>query len=44
MGRRFGDAWKLSLEARGLANIPPDNVFKSLEDDTRVRLELAWYF
>jgi hypothetical protein len=42
--RRFGNAWKLSLEARGLTNVPPDNVFKSLEDDTRVRVELARYF
>ena len=42
--RRFGDAWKLSLEGRGLANIPDDNVFASLADDTRLRVELAWYF
>jgi hypothetical protein len=42
--RRLGDAWKLSLEARGLANVPDNNVFRSLEDDTRVRLELARYF
>jgi len=42
--RRFGDAWKLSLEARGLANVPADNVFASLADDTRIRLELARYF
>jgi len=42
--RRLGDAWKLSLEARGLANIPDNNVFASLADDTRVRLELARYF
>ncbi len=42
--RRFGDAWKLSLEARGLANIPANNVFASLADDTRIRLELARYF
>jgi len=42
--RRIGDAWKLSLEARGLANIPDNNVFASLADDTRFRVELAWYF
>ncbi|MEZ5543206.1 MAG: hypothetical protein R3F42_14385 [Pseudomonadota bacterium] len=42
--RRIGDAWKLSLEARGVAHVPDNNVFKSLEDDTRVRLELARYF
>ena len=42
--RRFGDAWKLSLEARGVANVPVDNVLYSFSDDTRVRLELARYF
>jgi hypothetical protein len=42
--RRIGDAWKLSLEARGIQNIPVDNVFYSFRDDTRVRLELARYF
>ena len=42
--RRIGAAWKLSLEARGLKHIPDDNVFYSLRDDTRVRMELARYF
>jgi len=42
--RRIGDAWKLSLEARGVSNIPADNVFYSFRDDTRVRMELARYF
>lgn len=42
--RRFGDNWKLSLEARGLMNIPPNNVLSSFEDDNRFRLELARYF
>jgi len=42
--RRLGNAWKLSLEARGLANIPSDDVFASLADDTRLRIELARYF
>ena len=41
---RFGDNWKLSVEARALANIPSDNNAASLEDDTRLRMELARYF
>jgi hypothetical protein len=42
--RRFGNNWKLSLEARGLTNTPNDNVMTSLKDDNRLRLELARYF
>jgi len=42
--RRLGDNWKLSLEGRGLANIPNDNNAASLKDDTRLRMELARYF
>ena len=42
--RRFGDSWKLSLEARGVMNIPANNVLSSFEDDNRLRLELARYF
>jgi hypothetical protein len=42
--RRFGDAWKLSIEARGLSNIPNDNIYYSFRDDTRLRMELARYF
>jgi hypothetical protein len=43
-GRRFANSWKLSLEARGVMNIPPNNVLSSFEDDNRVRIELARYF
>ena len=42
--RRFGDDWKLSIEARGVSNISPDSVFSSFEDDQRLRIELARYF
>jgi hypothetical protein len=42
--RRFGDSWKLSLEARGVLNIPANNVLSSFKDDNRVRVELARYF
>ncbi|NNJ94781.1 MAG: hypothetical protein HKP57_08570 [Halobacteria archaeon] len=42
--RRFGDSWKLSLEARGVMNIPANNVLSGFEDDNRFRLELARYF
>ena len=42
--RRFGDNWKLSLEARALSDIPDDNNAVSFKDDTRLRVELARYF
>ena len=42
--RRLGDSWKLSLEARGVMNVPAGNVLSSFEDDNRIRLELARYF
>ena len=42
--RRFGDSWKLSLEGRGVMNIPAGNVLSSFEDEDRVRVELARYF
>ena len=42
--RRFGDSWKLSVEARGVANTDPETTQASFEDDTRVRFELARYF
>ena len=42
--RRIGDSWKLSLEARGVMNIPANNVLTSIEDDNRIRVELARYF
>jgi hypothetical protein len=42
--RRLGESWKLSLEARGLMNIPDDSASVSFRDDNRVRIELARYF
>lgn len=42
--RRFGDNWKLSLEGRGVMNIPAGTVLSSFEDEDRVRVELARYF
>lgn len=42
--RRLGDSWKLSLEGRGVMNIPAGNVLSSFEDESRVRVELARYF
>ena len=42
--RRFGNSWKLSLEARALSDIPDDNNAVSFKDDTRLRMELARYF
>ena len=42
--RRFGDSWKLSIEARGVSNAPDGTTQSSFSDDTRLRMELARYF
>jgi hypothetical protein len=44
--RRFGDNWKLSMEARGVADLPDDynGVLLSVKDDNRLRAELAYYY
>jgi hypothetical protein len=42
--RRFGDSWKLSIEARGVSGAPDNTTQASFSDDTRLRTELAWYF
>lgn len=42
--RRFGDSWKLSLEARGVSDAPDGTTQSSFSDDTRLRVELARYF
>ena len=42
--RRYGDSWKLSLEARGISGAPANTTQASFADDARLRTELAWYF
>ena len=42
--RRFGDSWKLSIEARGISGAADNTPQASFEDDTRIRSELAWHF
>ena len=46
--RRFGDFWKLSIEARLLANIegvdPTVSPFFAIRDDSFIQVELARYF
>jgi hypothetical protein len=42
--RRLGESWKISLEWRGYAEIPPVDVLYTLRDDDSIRTELAWYF
>ncbi len=42
--RRIGESWKVSLEWRGYADIPPTDILSALRDDDNVRAELAWYF
>ncbi len=42
--RRFGDNWLLSIEARSFFDLPEDDLFYSLRDDSFIQLEIAYYF
>jgi hypothetical protein len=42
--RRLGSAWKLSVEARAFAHIPPSDALYSMRRDDYVQVELGWYF
>ncbi len=42
--RRFGDSWKLEIEARFLAGIPKDDPAYMLRDDDHIRMELSYHF
>lgn len=41
---RIGDDMKISIEARGVANLENTSVLKSFEKDNRVRTEVTYYF
>lgn len=42
--RRFGDSWTLSIEARGVSDIPLDSALSSFKQDNRVRTKLTYFF
>lgn len=42
--RRFGQHWKLNLEARLFANISAEDLLAAQRDDDYLQLELAYYF
>jgi hypothetical protein len=42
--RRLGDAWILSIEARGVSGVAPATTLASFSRDNRLRTELAYYF
>lgn len=42
--RRIGDSMKISIEARGVANLEPGSLLGSFEKDNRVRTEVTVYF
>jgi len=42
--RRFGDNWRLSIEARGFFDLPKDDLIYSLRNDGFIGLEIAYYF
>ncbi len=42
--RRFGNNWKLEIEARFLASIPKNDPAYLLKDDDHIRMELSYHF
>jgi len=42
--RRFGDSWKVSLEAYIYSNIPPTDLMYGMRNEDFMQLTLAWYF
>lgn len=42
--RRFGESWTLSIEARGVSDIPLDSALSSFKQDNRVRTKLTYFF
>jgi hypothetical protein len=42
--RRFGEHWKLELEARLFSDVPRDDVLHGLRNDDFVELDLRYYF
>jgi hypothetical protein len=42
--RRIGDAFRLSIEARGVDNVAADNPLRIYEDENYLQLELGYYF
>jgi len=42
--RRFGERWKLSLEARAFSKVPEQGLLYGMRDDDYLQLELARYF
>lgn len=42
--RRLGEAWKLTVEGRALADVPADDPNYGLRKDAYLQVDLAWYF
>jgi hypothetical protein len=42
--RRFGDSWKLNMEARFFSGIPKADPAHFLRDDDHIRLEVSYHF
>lgn len=42
--RRFGNHWKLSLEARATANLDGNDTYGSIRDDDYMQAEFAYYY
>jgi hypothetical protein len=44
MSRRIGNSYRLSVEARGISNVDPDDALFVFKTDNYVQVELAYYF
>jgi len=42
--RRIGNAFRLSIEARGVDNVAADNPLRIYDDENYLQLELGYYF
>ncbi len=42
--RRLGNDWRISVEARVFANIPPNDIMTTARRDDYIQTELTWFF
>ena len=42
--RRFGESWKLTVEARLFSNLDKDDLLYSFRDDDYIEIQFARYF
>ena len=42
--RRLADDWRIRVEARMFANVPPDDIMTTVRKDDYIQAELTWFF